>query len=172
LLSQTSRQEILRRINAKTGYQVVEDNLTPATRQAITNLATVQRHLFVITELLRGENSRIERSFLLRTAVKMGKDSEKTERAAQTAEIDKLQSEIDTKASDLATQILAEENARKIGQPPPEYTGSLELVQLKCPSCGATLPLPTGRFTACQYCNATLTLQDVSSQLKSMIQNI
>jgi hypothetical protein len=172
MLSQSSRQEILRKISARVGYPVGEERLTPSTRQAITNLATVQRHLFVVTEILRGENSRIERSAVLRFASRVGRDSEKAERAALTGEISKLQDEIDSKVSDLSNQVIAEDNARMSGTPPPEYKGALELVELKCPSCGAGLPLPTSRFITCQYCKGTFTIQDVSSQLRSMIQGI
>jgi DNA-directed RNA polymerase subunit RPC12/RpoP len=172
MLSQNSRQEILRRIYSKVGYTVDEVNLTPTTRQAITNLATMQRHLLVITELLEGESNRIERSSLLRLASKIGKDSERKERAELAGEISKLQLEVDAKVSELSDRVLKEENARQAGQPPPEHGGSLEIAQLRCPTCGATLLLPTGRFVKCQYCNATLTIQEVSSQMKSMIQSI
>jgi len=172
MLSQSSRQEVLRKIGAKVGYPVDEEKLIPATRQAITNLATVQRHLFVITELLRGENSRVERSFVLRASSRMGLDSEKSERKALADEIGKLQLEVDAKVSDLAGQVTAEDTARLSGLPPPDYKGKPQLVEFKCPSCGAALPLPTGRFSTCKYCNSTFTLQDVSTQLKSMIQGI
>lgn len=172
MLSQTSRQEILRKINSKIGYPIKEENLTPASRQAITNLAIVQRHFFVITELLRGEQSRIDRSLILRTTSKLGKDSEKAERTNLANEISKLQLEIDDKIADLSNQILGEEKARQSGLPPPEYKGKLEVVQLKCPTCGASLPMPTGRFVQCQYCKATLSVQEVSSQISSMIQRI
>lgn len=172
MLSQTSRQEILRKIRSKIGFAVDEANLTPATRQAITNLATMQRHLLVITELLRGEDSRIERSALLRFASKIGRDSEKKERAVHAEEISKLQLEVDAKVSELADRILKELDARQAGQPPPEHGGSLELEQLKCPTCGAALPLPVDRIVKCQFCGAALTIQDVSSQMKAMIQGI
>jgi len=172
MLSKSSRLEIVRKIDVKIGYPVREEHLTPATRQAITNLATVQRHLFVIMELLRGENRRMEGSAVLRVSAKMGMDSEKKERAALADELGKLQTEIDSKVSDLAAQVVAEENARLTGVPPPLHEGKLELVEFKCPSCGAPLPLPTGRLTTCKYCNATLAFQDVSTQLKSMIQGI
>lgn len=172
MLSQTSRQEIVRRIQSKIGFAVDEANLTPATRQAITNLATMQRHLLVITELLRGEDSRVERSAVLRIASKIGRDSEKEERAGHADEISKLQLEVDAKVLELADRILKEINAWQAGQPPPDHGGSLELAQLKCPACGAALPLPTGRFVECQFCSATLTIQDVSSQMKTMIQGI
>jgi len=172
MISKDSRPQILRRIYSKVGFTVNEVNLTPATRQAITNLATMQRHLLVITELLEGENSRIERSSLLRLASKIGKGSERRERAKLAEEISKLQLEVDAKVSELSDRILKEQNARQTGQPPPEYGGSFEVAQLKCPTCGALLPLPTGHFVKCQYCNAALTIQEVSSQMKSMIQNI
>jgi DNA-directed RNA polymerase subunit RPC12/RpoP len=172
MLSQDSRQQILRRIYSRVGFAADEANLTPATRQAITNLATMQRHLLVIMELLEGENSRIQKSPLLRLASRIGLDSERRERANLAEEISKLQLEVDAKVSELSDRILKEENARQTGQPPPEYGGSLEVAQLKCPMCGATLPLPTGRFVRCQYCSTALTIQEVSSQMKSIIRNI
>lgn len=154
------------------GFTVDEANLTPATRQAITNLATMQRHLLVIMELLEGESDRIERSKVLRLASRIGKDSEREERAELTEQISKLQLEVDAKVSELSDRILKEETARQTGQPPPECEASLEIATLKCPTCGASLPLPTGRFVKCQYCSATLTIQEMSSQMKSMIQSI
>jgi hypothetical protein len=172
MLSQASRREILNRIYSKIGFTVEETNLTSATRQAITNLATLQRHLLVVTEMLGGENGRIEKSPLLRLAFKLGADSEKKERSELAGEISKLQVEVDAKVSELSDRILKEENARQSGQPPPEYKVNLEVVQLKCPTCGAALPLPTGRFVKCEFCNTSLTIQEVSSQMKSMIQRV
>ncbi len=172
MLSQNSRRLVLERIYSKVGFTVNEADLTPNTRQAITNLATMQRHLLVIKELLEGENNRIERSALLRLASKIGRDSEKEERTQLAQEINKLQLEVDAKVSELSDRILKEENAWQTGQPPPEYKASLEIAQLKCPACGATLPLPTGRFIKCQYCSAALSIQEISSQMKSMIQSI
>jgi len=172
MLSQSSRREILRKLNLKLGYEVREENLSPGSRQAITNLATIEKHLSVMTEILRGENSRIERSVVLRAAAKLGKESEKSERAAYADEIGKLHLEIDNKISQLADQVIQEDNARQSFQALPQYKGRVEPLQLKCPSCGADLPMPTGRLVQCQYCKATLSIQDVSSQIKSMIQSL
>ena len=172
MLSQAARQEILRKISAKTAFAFSEDNLTPATRQAITNLAVMQRHLSMVTELLEGENERIEKSALLRIASRLGQDSEKEERVALAKEINTLQREVDSKISEISDRIFKEESARVSGQPPPEHGGTLVIAQLKCPTCGAALPLPTERFTKCQFCGATLSIQEVSSQMKSIIQSI
>jgi DNA-directed RNA polymerase subunit RPC12/RpoP len=172
MLSNTSRQEIIRKIESNLGYAVNVEDLTPSTRQAIANLAMVQRHLYVITELLRGEKGRIERSAILRLASRLGKDSEKLERAQLAEEIGKLQQEVDGKVSELISRIVAEETARRSGLPPPEYGSALGVAQLKCPQCGAALPMPTGRYMQCQYCKSTLTVQDISPQLKSIIQSI
>jgi Zn finger protein HypA/HybF involved in hydrogenase expression len=172
MLSQSSRQEILRKLNSKLRYEVNEENLSPGSRQAITNLATVQKHLSVITEILRGENSRIAGSVVLSAAARFGKQAEKSERATQADEINKLHLEVDEKISQLANQVTQEDIARQSGLPPPQYKGRLEPLELKCPSCGAALPMPTGRFVQCQYCKATLSVEDVSSQMRSMIQSI
>src|SRR5712692_393820 len=169
MLSTTSRQEVLRRLGVNLGYSVSEANLSSGTRQAITNLSLVQRNLSVISEILRGERSRVERNFLLSLSSRLRKDQE---REAHSNEIKQLQTEIDSKISEISTQILEEDRARASGQPPPERQGLIEAVQLKCPNCGAALPMPTGRFVECKYCNATLSIQDVSSQIRSMIQGI
>ena len=172
MLTQTSRQEILRKVGLKIGYPIWEEQLTPTTRQAITNLATVERHLAVITEVLRGEQSRIDRSRVIRAASKLGKDKDRKERAALSEEVGKLQAEVDAKISELTSQIIAEEVARKAGQPPPGYSGNLKLKELKCPSCGAALPMPMGRFVTCNYCGNSSSVQEISSQLRDMIQGI
>jgi len=169
MLSRTSREEILRKLESKVGYTIEEDRLSLGTRQAITSLADFQRHLFVISEILNGEQGRVERSPFLSFSSKLYKDREVE---AHTDEIKNLQREIDNKVSEISAQILQEDEARRKGQPPPEREGGIDAFQLKCPTCGAALPMPTGRFVKCEYCNATLSIQDVSSQIKTMIQSI
>ena len=169
MLSRTSREEILRKLESKVGFPVDEEKLSLGTRQAITNLAAVQRHLLVISEILNGERSRVEGNAVLSLASKVHRDKEM---AAHAAEIESLQSEVATKVSELSDQIIQEKKARESGQPLPSRAGGVEAVQLKCPNCGAALPMPTGRFTKCQYCNSTVSIQDVSSQIRAMIQSI
>ncbi len=169
MLSSTSRQEVLRRLGVNLGYPVNEANLSSGTRQAITNLSLVQRNLSVISEILRGERSRVEKNVLLSLSSRLSKDNE---RNAHSDEVKQLQTEIDSKITEISAQILQEDRARQSGLPPPERQGVVEAVQLKCPNCGASLPMPTGRFVECQYCNATLSIEDVSSQIRSMIQGI
>jgi DNA-directed RNA polymerase subunit RPC12/RpoP len=45
-------------------------------------------------------------------------------------------------------------------------------VELKCPTCGASLPMPTGRYLKCGYCRSTISIQDVSSQIRDLIQKV
>ncbi len=156
-------------MESKVGYPIEEDRLSLGTRQAITSLADFQRHLFVISEILNGEQGRVERSPLLSFSSKLHKDREVE---AHSDEIKNLQKEIDNKVSEISAQILQEDEARRSGQPPPEREGGIDAIQLKCPTCGAALPMPTGRFVKCEYCNTTLSIQDVSSQIKTMIQSI
>jgi hypothetical protein len=169
MLSSTAREEVIRKLQAKVGHPIDEAQLSPGTKQAITNLAVFQRHLFVISEILNGEQGRLEHSALLIVTSKVHKDRE-IER--HVAEIHSLQTDLDAKMLELSKQILAEEKAILAGEPLPQRQGGTEAVELKCPSCGAVLPMPTGRFVRCQYCNATLSIQDIGPQIRSMIQNI
>jgi hypothetical protein len=169
MLSQASKDEILRKLAAKTGHPVSEEGLSPGSRRAIANLAEIQRNLFAISEVLYGEQSRIQRSALLSLSSKLHKDSEMQ---AHGAEVKSLQTDVDNKISEISAQILQEDEARTSGLPLPERQGGLGAIELKCPNCGAVLPMPTGRFVKCEYCSTTLSIQDVSSQIRSMIQSI
>ena len=169
MLSRASKEEIIRKLEAKVGHPVSEEGLSPGTRRAIANLAEIQRNLFAISEILNGEQSRIQSSALLSLSSKLHKD---TEMDMHGIEVKSLQTEIDNKISEISTQILQEEEARSSGLPPPERQGGLDAVELKCPNCGATLPMPNGRFVKCEYCSAILSIQDVSSQIRTMIQSV
>lgn len=169
MLSRVSRQEVLRRLEAGVGHPIDDEALSLGTKQAITELALVQRHLFVISEVLKGEQSRFEQSTILRLSSKVHRDRELQVHADEIA---RIQAEINGKVSEVSAHILQEDNARKSGGPLPERQRSGELIQLKCPTCGATLPMPTGRFMKCQYCNSALSIQDVSQQMVTMIRNI
>jgi len=169
VLSQTSKEEILRKLGAKVGHPVGEEGLSPSSRRAVANLSEIQRNLFAISEVLNGEQSRIQRSAILSLSSKLRKNKEME---IHGAEVRSLQAELDSKISEISAQVLQEDEARSSGLPPPERQGGLDAVELKCPNCGATLPMPNGQFVKCQYCSATLSIQDVSSQIKSMIQSI
>ncbi len=169
MLSRTSRQEIIRKLEAKAGYPIEERTLSVGIRQAITSLADFQRHLFVISEILNGERGRIEGSPALSLSSRLRKDRELELHAD---EIRGLQREIDNKVAEISAQIVQEDKARQSGQPLPERAKEIDAIQLKCPTCGASLPMPTGRFVKCEYCGATLSIQDMSSQIRTMIQRI
>ena len=169
MLSQASKEEILRKLGAKVGHPVVDEGLSNGNRRAVANLAEIQRNLFAISEVLNGEQSRIQRSAILSLSTRLRKNKEME---MHVTEVKSLQAELDSKISEISAQILQEDEARSSGLPPPERQGGLDAIEMKCPNCGATLPMPNGRFVKCQYCSASLSIQDVSSQIKSMIQSI
>lgn len=169
MLSRTSRQEILRKLSDRVGHPVEEGKLSPDTRRAVRNLADVQRHLLVIEEILQGERGRVERSRLLTFASRFREDGEI---AVHAGEIRKLQGELDAKVSEISGQIKKEEEARESGKPVPAREGGAEAVQLKCPACGAGLPMPTGRYVKCEYCGSAMSIKDISSQMTQMIRSI
>jgi hypothetical protein len=169
MLSRASRQEILRKLEVKVGNPIIEDELSPESRQAIDSLTEIQRNLFAISEILNGEQDRVKQNALLSLSSRLRKDNEMETHAA---EVNNLQKEVDNKISEISEQILQEEEARRSGRLPPKREGGLAAVELKCPNCSAVLPMPTGRFVKCEYCGTTLSIQDVSSQIKEMIQSI
>ena len=151
------------------GHPINEEELTQDTRRAITRLTEIQRNLFAISGILEGEQNRINQNALLSLSSRLRKDNEMEGHAA---EVNNLQKEIDNKISEISAHVIQEEEAIRSGSLPPKREGVIEAVELKCPECGATLPMPTGRFVKCDYCKTTLSIQDVSSQIKGMIQSI
>ena len=172
MLSSTSRTEVLNRIQLAVGFPIYEEMLSPATRLAITNLSTVQRHLSVLAEVLGAENARVDDSAILRLASKVRKGPDSQEREKLAVEVASLQKIVDAKVIALSKQVIAEETARHSGAQPPPYPGKAEPVQLKCPQCAANLPFPTARLVKCQYCGSTLSVPELSSQMGSAINGI
>jgi hypothetical protein len=168
MLSSTSRQEILRKIGAQLGYQVTDADLSPEARRAVTSLATIQRNLSVVSELLKGETGRVDRSLVLRAASKVGLEPEAAERSSLRGQMAQLQKEVDAKVLELSSNVLPGQK----GTPTADGPRKEELVALKCPQCGASLPLPTGRLFKCEYCGATLSFQDVTEQLTNIIRGL
>ncbi len=169
MLSRTSKEEIIRKLEIKVGHPISEGQLSPGTRRAITTLSIIQRHLYMISEILNGEQGRIEHSAILSLTSRVRRDKEIE---AHVKEVSTHQKELETKISEISAQIVEEDRARMAGQPLPEREGGVEAVELKCPRCGAALPMPTSRFVKCQYCDATISIQDVGQQIKSMIESI
>ena len=169
MLSRTSRQEILRKLSVKVGYPLKEEDLSPDTRKAITSLADFQRHLYVVSEILNGERGRVQQSVFLSVSSKVRKDREME---AHADEIEKIQKELDDKMAEISAQILREAEAKESGNPPPTRERQEGAVELKCPTCGAALPIPTGRYIKCQYCDSTISIQDVGSQMREIIRSI
>jgi DNA-directed RNA polymerase subunit RPC12/RpoP len=168
MLSQSAKREILRRISVHIGYEVREGDLSPDIRRAVTSLASVLKHLSFLTELQRGEKTRIEGSVALRTASKLV--GRKDENVALDQEISKLHTELEAKIAEVSERILGAE--RKTPVPPGDAPVGAGLVQLKCPRCGAPVQLPSGSYLKCQYCGATLLLEEMSSQISSAIRGI
>jgi hypothetical protein len=169
MLARTSRSEILHKLESRVGYPIAEQNLSPATRQAITSLANIQRHLFVMSEILEGERGRVRSNALLSLGSRLRRDKDMDKHADEIAMLEK---EMNNKVLELSAHIAQEDMARQMGQPAPVRDGGADPVELKCPNCGASLPLPTARFVKCEYCGTTLSIQDVSSQIRTFIQKI
>lgn len=51
--------------------------------------------------------------------------------------------------------------------------GGIMIQQIKCPTCGAALQLPSsGSITTCQYCSSTIYAQDVFEKMKGLVGGI
>jgi DNA-directed RNA polymerase subunit RPC12/RpoP len=168
MLSRTSRYEILRKIELNVGHPVSEAGLSPETRKAVDSLAMVQRNLFAIADILRGEKSRVESSPVLSFSHKVHKDKQML---VHEDEVKVLQGELDAKIAEVSARIANEDRA-KVAANPEAQPEEAKAYVLKCPSCAATIPMPAGRFVKCPYCRSVISIQDMGDQIKSLIQSI
>ncbi len=170
MLSSQAKQDIMAKLSAKLGYPISEGNLSPDIRRGITVLSNIERYLYVIQEILRAEDGRVKGSVVLSLASKV--HAIKTD-PKQVEQINKLRTEIEIKINELADRILKDEKEKGSESPHNAYDQRITMiVELKCPRCGAPLPLPTTKVVKCSYCNSTFLIQDLVPQLSSMVRNI
>lgn len=179
MLIDVARQAVIDGLSQRMGYQISQNELSTEVRQSVEALATIQKNLYVMREVVNGERSRIKnnaiRSF-------MSKHIKNKEIDDQNNQIGELQSEINKKIVEISERIQsAKKDSQKhvtigsISLSPQDIdsnTPNANLLVLKCPSCGATLPMPTSQFVECRYCRSTISIQDFGLQFRSIIENL
>lgn len=179
MLIDVARQAVIEGINQKVGYPVIQNELSPEIRQSIEGLAIIQKNLYVMREVLNGERSRIQNNAIRSFLSKHIKNREINDEINQ---VGVLQSEINKKITEISDRIqntkYTSQKGVSIGsislssQKEQDEKVGVNLIVLKCPSCGATLPMPTSQFVECEYCESTISIQDFGLQFKSMIQSL
>ena len=167
---ENAKKDILERLSERVGFELVESSLSAPLRTSINTLAHVERSLYAIRQIYYAEldNSQnfLSRFASKRTRLGIEKDREEVERL-KTAVADKIE--------DLSKRILSEHAIKENAAVPNSnsiLTNSAQLVTLKCPNCGARLPMPATEFVKCDYCGSTLTMQNLQTQLSSILQGI
>lgn len=169
MLLESARKDILERISNKIGYTISESSLSPALRQSITTLAHVERSFDTMRQIYYAEANRSNQNFVTRFASRGDKHA--IERDGQ--EVQRLKSAIDMKVEDLSKRVLLEQTLKQTaGETRIQTTDSAALTALKCPNCGASLPLPTNTVVKCGYCGGSLSIQNLQLQLASIVQGI
>jgi len=91
-------------------------------------------------------------------------------------EISSIEDKISSKIDELSERITKEQKLGWIKQNIPmektSFTSEPMILELRCPKCGASLPMPTTNFIQCKYCGTILTIKDIGSQIKSLIESI
>ena len=167
---ENAKKDIFERLSERVGFELVESSLSAPLRTSIYTLAHVERSLYAIRQIYYAEldNSQnfLSRFASKRTRLGIEKDREEVERL-KTAVADKIE--------DLSKRILSEHAIKENTVVPNSnsiLTNSAQLVTLKCPNCGAGLPMPATEFVKCDYCGSTLTMQNLQAQLSSILQGI
>lgn len=179
MLIDVARQAVMEGISQRLSYSVALSDLPPDLRSSVESLASIQKNLYVMQEILNGERSRIQSNSIRSFISKHRPNKDIIEHGNR---VDELQSDINNKISELSERIrkshAASEVLDKIGSVSMSAQSEVinktnpSLLVLKCPSCGAPLQMPTSQFVKCNYCSSTISIQDFGLQLKSMIEKI
>ena len=95
--------------------------------------------------------------------------------AANIREIAMLEESIASKIDELSQRILKEQKLRWIKKALPAeqlISKPLRVLEIRCPNCGAKLPIPSAPFIRCPYCGTTLSVQEIGLQIKSLIESV
>ena len=130
---------------------------------AIT-LASIDVSLFIITLLIT-----------IGLIYYLGKEYQKTSEELNKLleEINSVEKKVFEKIDELSHRVQNELKMGWITQsvPTPQSHGPT-VVELRCPNCGAPLPMPTSSTIQCKYCGTVITVRDIGFQLKSLIDTI
>ncbi len=167
---ETAKKDILERLSERVGFEVIESSLSAPLRTSINTLAHVERSLYAVRQIYYAEVDNSQ-NFLSRFASKKTKLGIEKDRE----EVERLKSAVDNKIENLSERILSEHGIKENAMVPNTNsipTNTAQLVTLKCPNCGAGLPMPATEFVKCDYCGSTLTMQNLQAQLSSILQGI
>jgi len=127
-------------------------------------LATIDASLFIITLLVT-----IGLIYYLGKQYKI--TSEELNKLLE--EVNSIEAKVFEKINELSQRVQNELKMGWITQniPAPHSRGPA-VVELRCPNCGAPLPMPSSSTIQCKYCGAVITIRDIGLQLKSLIDTI
>jgi len=105
----------------------------------------------------------------------LGKQYQKTSEELNKLfeEINSIETKVFEKIDELSHRVLNELKIVWVAQNVPLFQSrGLVVVELRCPNCGAPLPMPSSSTIRCKYCGTVITIRDVGLQLKSLIDTI
>jgi len=170
LLEKQIREEIMEKISNEVGYKVREENLPPWIKQSITNIISIKKNLLILEEIYKGERGRVANSVILKLTGKIKRNDNLDQ---EYEKILKLKSDLNIKIILIAKEVLA----LQFNRPPSQQAenkeeNSLKIMELKCSKCNAPLPFPNSYKVQCEYCGTTFLIDDILTQMDSIIKNI
>jgi hypothetical protein len=165
---QEARKQVLRMLGEECGYEIPEYKLSGATRRSIAEVAATFRHLLALKELVL-----LERENDARLASRLDRrlhGKKDTEIEKNLLVIVQMRNNLDGKIKELADRITAELSSPSVvaaGSPENLQDAHMVLKALKCSSCGANLPIPSGSVARCKYCGSSYTIEEYLDRLGS-----
>jgi flagellar biosynthesis chaperone FliJ len=166
---QDAKAEIMRQIKSICGYDVKEEELSPALRESILSIAQTYKQLTVIRELLLVERKDAQRpTARLKRVITGEQDRELTVYLDQLNKLHKL---LEEQVSEVTKQVVKELGSKFTPGGIIGTTASHVVIkQLKCSNCGAELKMSPGYVMKCEYCGTTYELSDYLDRLGNLIQ--
>ncbi len=161
-----AKRQILQKLGEECGYEIPEYKLSGETRRSIAELATTFRHLLALKDLIL-----LEKENDARLASKLDRHlhgKKDTEIAKNLLVIVQMRTTLDAKIKELAERITSELSSPSVvasAAPERVEDGHMVLKALKCASCGAALPIPSGSLAKCNYCGSTYTIEEYLDRL-------
>lgn len=163
---QEAKRQILQKLGEECGYEIPEYKLSGETRRSIAELAATYRHLLALKDLVL-----LERESDARLASKLDRrihGRKDTEIEKNLLVIVQMRNALDAKTKELAGRITTELSSPSLvssATPEKVEDGRMVLRALKCASCGAALPIPSGSVAKCNYCGSAYTIEEYLDRL-------
>lgn len=164
LIDKQVNTDIFSKICDVLGYEIKSESIDPVILLRIKKLAEIKKIVYILSEVIRGENGRVKNHLLLRIGNKINNDQ-----SLLTVQFEMIQLQINNKIKEIADSILKATLQSNIKDGRSGIIHISKSVEINCPSCNSSLLNKGTSILLCEKCGKKLHASEIIPLLENEI---